>query len=199
MVGIPCPSRSHQPRKAFVNENKHTYAASAVRRTARKAERSALAKRARIQRRLETMRRARARAQIRHKEKLGAQRKVGVSGKSNPRPGPKPSNGASTKKLPRRLRSVSEKRSLENVEYEKNVTEWNRRENHRCEFIGDDGHRCSLGSMQRPHHRNLRTTREHRVNKKFFVGLCFFHHRWVHDNPWQAEALGLIVRVYDKH
>lgn len=189
----------------------HSYAASADRAAVRKEARRQLAARHRLQNRIAKSRDAHKRArekaaacrQERTKEALaGANRKRSQGGRVVAQPVAPTDDGAAghggrTNRQAARLNPVSEKRKVENVEYERNVRIWNQREDRRCEFVGPNNSRCPSPAGSRPHHRSGRGTRELRVNPRYFVGLCWLHHHYVDGHRTEAEKMvpPLFVRI----
>lgn len=176
---------------------------SESRRIARQAERRRLAIRRQLRKRTESRLRARQRFIERSRQKAADHFASATSERNRQRTAPKtgcPKHpGHAHTARPTKLRPVSPKRAKENVEYERNVREWNQRSDKRCEFVGPDGVRCERPAAERPHHVSGRATRELRVNRKYFRGLCWWpHHRWVDTHRKEAEKLDppMFIRVF---
>ena len=90
----------------------------------------------------------------------------------------------------KRIKPISDKQLVRLAEY-RLVRDKYFKDNPICEFKGCYSTELTL------HHKagkigNLLT------DSRYFCSLCFEHHRWVHDNDFEARELGLLVSRLDK-
>ena len=87
----------------------------------------------------------------------------------------------------RRINPISEARKRLNSEYSKVKREW-AKERRVCAYPG-----CQIYPMPSPHHTRGRLG-PLLCDTRFWLPVCFEHHRWIHENITAARALGLICQ-----
>lgn len=84
-------------------------------------------------------------------------------------------------------------RQMEEEAYQRAAAK-HKREHPVCQFTSAGGTRCRKPT-QETHHRRGRG--KWLLIVKWFMSCCRYHHRWIHEHPKEAEALGYIVRDWN--
>lgn len=90
----------------------------------------------------------------------------------------------------KRIKPISDKQLVMLAEY-RLVRDKYFKDNPICEFKGCYSTELTL------HHRAGKIG-DLLTDSRYFCSLCFEHHRWVHDNDFEARELGLLVSRLDK-
>ena len=90
-------------------------------------------------------------------------------------------------KKPVPVKKVSEKREVENKEYQK-VSKRYLAKNPGCEAHVSSG--CLMLSSE-IHHKRKRNSKDDRINEANFLAVCRPCHLWIESHPIQAKELGL--------
>lgn len=90
----------------------------------------------------------------------------------------------------KRIKPISDKQLVRLAEY-RLVRDKYFKDNPICEFKGCYSTELTL------HHRAGKIG-DLLTDSRYFCSLCFEHHRWVHDNDFEARKLGLLVSRLDK-
>ena len=102
----------------------------------------------------------------------------------------------------KRLPAQSDRMKERQKEYRKAKKEWwaerLMRDGGQCEARNANGERCRKKASDKPHHKAGRLGKNLSDTSKW-MAVCTLHHRWIHDNPREAESLGFIIREYEKH